>query len=299
MITEKNFKPYKTPEPGVFNLRAGALSSREDVLIVAGLARLDAEHTAHSIALKWSGTLPWHGFALEWSAASCCTVTDARRVFCILGINGEFGVVHGNEISEGDIGETSMYAVNAVGRSTYAVGTVGKVLRSEDCRSWNRLNHAKTVNNNLLQAIAAYTPDEVYAVGAKGTIVLLRPTKAERIDSPTNLVLSGICRGPDGLLYACGQKGVVLRGREHKWTVIDHGVTNEDLWDIRAFQGRVFLTSTHFLYELNGNSLETVRIEHDPPRTLCKLTSAGDDTLLSVGQRDAFLFDGREWTRLI
>jgi hypothetical protein len=176
---------------------------------------------------------------------------------------------------------------------------VGKVLRSEDSRSWNRLNHAETVNNNLLQAIAEYASDEVYVVGAKGTIVLLRPAKAERVASPTNLVLSGICRGPDDLLYACGQKGVILRGRKHEWTVVEHDVTKEDLWGICTFQGRVFVTSTHFLYELKGNTLETVRFEHDTPHTFCKLTASGEDILLSVGQKDAFLFDGREWTRLI
>jgi len=76
-------------------------------------------------------------------------------------------------------------------------------------------------------------------------------------------------------------------------------VTTEDLWDICTFQDRVFLTSTHFLYELRGDTLETVSFEDDTPHTFYKLAAAGDNTLLSVGQGDAFLFDGREWTRLI
>ncbi len=298
-MTDKNLKPYKTPEPGVFNLRAGAVHSHDDVLVVAGLARLDAEHTAHSIVLKWSGTLPWHGIALNWSSGACCAIPDSRHESCLLGIDGEFGLVHGNELSENYVGDCSWRAVTAVGRSTYVVGVMGRILRSENGRSWERLTHAETVNKNLLEGAAAYAPDEVYAVGAEGAIVLLRPTKAERIDSPTNLVLSGICRGPDDLLYTCGQQGVILRGRGHEWTVIEHGVTTEDLWDICTFQGRIFLTSTHFLYELKGNTLDTVNFEHDIPHTFCKLALAGDDTLLSVGQRDAFLFDGRKWTRLI
>jgi len=155
------------------------------------------------------------------------------------------------------------------------------------------------VKVGLLEAIAAFTPDEVYAVGADGAIVVLTPTKAERIDSPTNLVLSGICRGPNDLLYACGQKGVILCGRAHEWSIVEQDVTKEDLWSVCTFQGRVFLTSTHFLYELKGNKLVTVRFEHDTPHTFCKLTASGDENLLSVGQRDALLFDGREWTRLI
>jgi hypothetical protein len=299
VIAAKNLKPYKTPEPGVFNLRAGALHSREDVLIAAGLARLDDEHTAHTVILKWSGTLPWYGTPLNWSAASCSAMADPSRRFCLLGIDGEFGIVQGNEFGESHTSGTSLYGLTSVGQSIYAVGAVGQVLRSRDGRSWEQLAHARQVGAGLLEAVAVYTPNEVYAVGADGAIVLLRPTQAERIDSPTNLVLSGICRGPDNLLYACGQKGVILHGREHRWTVIDHGVTMEDLWGICAFQGRIYVASTHFLYELHANTLEAVRFQHDPPRTFCKLSTAGDDTLLSVGQRDAFLFDGREWTRLI
>lgn len=298
-MADKNLKPYKTPERGAFNLRAGALHSREDVLIVAGMARLDDEHTAHSIILRWSGALPWHGIALNWSSASCCAIGEPRRKFCLLGIDGEFGVIHENELGESRVAGKSLYALTAVGRSTYAVGAVGQVLRSEDGRSWENLNHARQAKAGLLEGVAAYTPEEVYAVGADGAIVLLTPTKAERIDSPTNLVLSGICRGPDDLLYACGQKGMILRGRKHEWTVVEHDETKEDLWSICTFQGRVFLTSTHFLYELKGDKLEAVRFENDIPRTFCKLSLAGDDTLLSVGQRDAFLFDGRGWTRLL
>jgi hypothetical protein len=298
MIADKNLKPYKTPEPGIFNLRAGALQSREDVLIVAGLARLDEERTSHSVILKWSGGLPWYGAALNWSSAACCAIVEPEPHFCILGIDGESGLLHDNAFVESRVGRTSLYAVAAVGSSTYAVGAGGQFLRSEDSRSWTHLAHSQKARTGLLEAVAAYAQDEIYAVGADGAIDLFT-SAIERIDSPTNLVIAGICRGPDDILYACGQKGLVLRGRKHQWAVVEHGVTNEDLWGICSFQGRVFLTSTRFLYELIGDKLETVSFGHDRPRTFCKLTAVGDDALLSVGQRDAFLFEGCEWTRLI
>jgi len=298
-MADKILKPYKTPGPGVFNLRTGALHARDEVLIVAGLARLDAENTAHSIVMRWSGALPWHGIALNWSSGSCCALAQPQRAFGMLGIDGEFAFVQGDALSEHDIDEDSMSAIAAVGRTMYAVGAVGRVLRSEDGRSWQRLTRAEDVNDDLLEAVAAYTPDEIYAVGAEGAIVLLRPTTAERIDSPTNLVLSAVCRGPDDLVYACGQRGLILCGREHEWKVVEQDQTTEDFWDICTFQERIFLTSTHFLYELKDSTLETVTFEDYTPHTFCKLATAADDVMLSVGQADAFLFDGRDPIRLI
>lgn len=298
-MTDKVLKPYKTPVSSVFNLRAGAVHSREDVLILAGLGRLDEEHTAHTIILKWSGTLPWRGITVNWSAGSCCATSVSRQRFYLLGINGEFWLLHDNDLSEKQVGEDSLRAMAVIGRYIYAVGVAGRILRSEDGQSWERLVHAEVANNHLLEGIAAYASDEIYAVGAEGAIVLLRPAKAERVDSPTNLVLSAVCRGPDDVLYACGQRGTISRGRGHEWALIEHSVTNEDLWDIQTFQGRIFLTSTNFLYELKSGTLETVCFKHDIAFTFHKLASAGDGALLSVGQKDAFLFDGSQWIRLI
>lgn len=297
-MSDKTLKPYKSPDRGVLNLRTGAVHSSGDVLILAGLARLDAEHTAHTIVLEWNGRPPWYGVALNWSSSSCCAMADPPE-YGLVGIDGEFGLIHGTDLNEYHVGDDSLSAVVAVGRSNYAVGAVGRVFFSANGESWKPVAHADRVSRDLLEAAAAYSPDEVYAVGAEGAIVLLEPNRAERIDSPTNLVLSGICRGPNDLLYSCGQKGVILSGRKHEWKVIEHGVTEEDLWDVCTFQDRVFVTSTHFLFELKGDRLETVSFEHETPHTFCKLAVAGDEVLLSVGQGDAFLFDGHDWNRLI
>lgn len=71
-------------------------------------------------------------------------------------------------------------------------------------------------------------------------------------------MLAGVCLGPDDLLYACGQRGVVLRGRGRHWSVVEHTDTSEDLWSVCAFQGRVFAVSTRMLYEVTGTALRRV-----------------------------------------
>jgi hypothetical protein len=100
-------------------------------------------------------------------------------------------------------------------------------------------------------------------------------------------------------VYVCGQNGLILHGRGDQWRVVDHGDTKETLWDIHAFRGRIYVASLRFLYELKNERLVRVRFGGDLPRSFYKLSSVSDDVMLSIGHKDAFIFDGVEWTRVL
>jgi hypothetical protein len=297
MIT-RTLSPYKPPQRGFFNFRTGAIASASEALIIAGVVRLEEERTAHSVILRWTDGCDWRGAALNWSSRACCVARRDPAQWCILGIDGEAGILRGVDLEEGTVGAQSLYAVASAASKLHAVGVGGQHFVSHDGASWRPYHTMHPGKGPLLEAVTAIDDDEVYAVGAEGSVVLASRGRSTLIETPTNVVLAGVCLGPDDLLYACGQRGVVLRGRGHVWTVVEHTETSDDLWSVCAFQGRVFAASARVLYEVTGSSLRKVEIRGDRPTSFYHLNSFGDGALLSVGQFDVSLFDGDRWRNL-
>jgi hypothetical protein len=215
-----------------------------------------------------------------------------------LGIDGETGILRGMNLEEGSVGAQSLYAVASTASGLHAVGVGGQHFASQDGASWKPYDTTRPRKGPLLEAVAAIDDDEVYAVGAEGSVVLATRGRSTLIETPTNVVLASVCLGPDDLVYACGQRGVILRGRGRHWSVVEHTDASDDLWSVCAFQGRVFAVSTRLLYEVTGTSLRTVEMRGDRPTSFYHLSSCGDEALLSVGQFDVSLFDGERWRNL-
>jgi hypothetical protein len=75
----------------------------------------------------------------------------------------------------------------------------------------------------------------------------------------------------------------------------------EDFWSIAKFQGNVYVSSITALYQLvDDESLELVEFDDEViPTSFYRLDTYEDSLLLSVGQKDAVLFDGKAWTRIL
>ncbi len=292
-------KPYKPPEIKALNLRVGALLDRQRALILAGLDKLETESVAHTIVLLWETGKPWLGKTLNWTSASACSTLRPDRRFVLVGEGGEFVSLTETDYLEGrSVTDATLSAVMNVEGFAYAVGTKGTVLRYDGGQSWKGLSFPELAGSHF-ESVAAYSSGEMYVVGWHGAMCLLSEGSAKRLDGLTNVILTSVCCAPDGFVYVCGQKGIILRGRQNQWVSVDHGDTTEDLWDIHSFLGRIFVTSTRFLYELKGDRLARVRFGADLPMSFYKLSSVPDSVMLSVGKKDAFTFDGAEWTRVL
>jgi hypothetical protein len=64
------------------------------------------------------------------------------------------------------------------------------------------------------------------------------------------------------------------------------------------FAGQLYVSSTHFVYRLEGDTLKPVDFGDDAPRT-CYHLSAADGIMWSIGPKDVMEFDGSSWKRCL
>jgi hypothetical protein len=135
-----------------------------------------------------------------------------------------------------------------------------------------------------LNAIGGFSAAEVYAVGFQGEIWIWTGDAWRSIDSPTNVALECVVCGGDGLTYIGGQHGVLLRGRQERWEVVEHDSTEADLWCALWFADRLLLASSRAVFALGpDNELGSVLDDRKVPGVTCGwLTSLGD-TAFSIG----------------
>jgi hypothetical protein len=74
-------------------------------------------------------------------------------------------------------------------------------------------------------SVALEAPDrlatELYAVGWQGEIWHYDGEKWHQLPSPTKLVLVDVCCAGDGTVYACGREGLLLKGRDQTWEIVE------------------------------------------------------------------------------
>jgi hypothetical protein len=144
--------------------------------------------------------------------------------------------------------------------------------------------------------LCGFSEDEIYAVGWQGEIWQWDGKAWTQRKSPTDVILTAACCS-DGVVYACGQDGTLVRGRHDKWERVDIAPVSWDLWDVCAFDGKVYLASMDELVMYDNGAIGPVDFGDDPPRTCGKLTHA-KGVLWSVGTSDVLSFDGKAWTRI-
>src|SRR5262249_11807282 len=147
------------------------------------------------------------------------------------------------------------------------------------------------------EAIDGFSTDEIYAAGRNGEIWRHDGSRWNRLDSPTDMILTNVCCAGDDNVYVCGRNGTLLRGRDDRWHMIEQQVTNEDFWGLVWYEEKLYLSTVHFVYTFAEGVLEPVDFGADVPRT-CFQLSAADGVLWSIGAKDVMSYDGNRWTRV-
>jgi hypothetical protein len=146
------------------------------------------------------------------------------------------------------------------------------------------------------EALCGFSRSEMYAVGWRGEIWSVGGVEWTKLSSPVNVILTGATTHTDGSVYACGQNGMLIKGRNSVWSVVAAGETTEDFWGILSFRGKIYVASFSTLYELDGQKLIPVDLSEAAATTFHTLTAA-EDVMWSIGGEDILSFDGAKWQK--
>jgi hypothetical protein len=282
---------------------------RKDLAYLAATNDKLIKKGPHSAIIAWDAG-QWGQTTRKWGCTSCCVVKKPKEQLVAIGEGGEVyvngsGEQHDEEMATGPDSPKRMgymRSVRAIEGVAYAAGMMRQVYRRDGANSWSPIDKGMRASRDDkvcgFEAIDGFTQKDIYAAGYKGEIWRYDGKKWKQIDSPTNLVLTNaVCAGDDKV-YACGQGGLLLRGRKDSWEIVDHESTKQDLWGLAWYKDRLYLSSTKQVFTLEkGDELERVRFGEDTPLTAYHL-STGDGLLWSIGAKDVMSFDGKAWTRI-
>jgi hypothetical protein len=248
---------------------------------------------------------------LEWAAISCTAVHEPEERFVAMSREGYVLVVGGGMVSvEGRITLGDQYIgpfmrVRDIGSGpAYAVGALRQVYVREEKGIWRAIDEScraagKNAADYAFWDIAGFNSSEIYAVGWMGDIWRFDGTTWTSCKTPTKLDLYAVCCGGDGLVYAVGKGGILVRGRGNDFELLTRPFKNDDFWSCQWYNGRLFVASYLNLYEFQKEELKPVDFGNfKPPRSFHHL-SVADGIMWSIGETTVAQLDSNGWSCII
>lgn len=283
--------------------RAGILVKRDFGYLLACDPKMEEDSPHAKLVVLHDGQLAetW----MKFNAHSICAITRPSTGLVAISSDGFFSVFSrsvetGNIFKSPDAGGPhygSLRSVATIDGRAYAVGLRGCVFALDDSGRWSWSGKGLPEEVNL-EAIDGYGIEDLFAVGFRGEIWHFNGKVWESEVVPTNVNLTSVLCTPEGVVYAAGHSGTLLRGSRGMWEILAQEVAKEDLWDLEWFGGRLFASSLGGVYSLNGNALEPVNFGATRPESTYRL-SATRELLWSVGEGDVMAYDGAQWRRVV
>jgi hypothetical protein len=291
-----------------FRFRTAAIRSAELGYAVA--LDVDMEDLPHTNFFIWDEEAWGHYDPSKWNALSVCVPSAPKEQMVAIGEHGNVRVIGSGDdleemIADGDNSPEArgpLREVRAIGGRAYACGMDRQVYRREAPGVW------KCIDADMRRAPAAdpvfgfesihgFSEKDIYAVGWHGDVWHYNGRRWQRVEMPTNAILTRVLCAGDKNVYIAGRNGLLIRGRGDTWTIVPQEGAASDLWDLEWFRERLYISTTRAIYTLEGDDLVVVETEDEVPASCYHLDSR-DGVLWSIGEEDILEFDGEEWRRI-
>lgn len=267
----------------------------------------EADEVPHAITFKYRNGSFTRGEA-NYDAHSLTAITKPDPGLIDVSGAGYYAANMASGMTLGDIFDqsappppkprtTGIRSVATVAGQAYAIGLRGMVYRFDGPKRWTRIDDGLPESFEG-QAIHGFSDSEIYAVGRDGAMWQFDGHNWLQRDLPTSVTLTCVHCAGDGNVYLGGHRGTLLRGRGDSWAIIDHGETEDNIWDVEWFIDRLYVSTMAHLYHLDGSTLAEVDFGADRPKT-CYQLSVGEGVMWSVGEFDIMVFDGTRWARIV
>lgn len=265
------------------------------------------EDIPHTIIFRWKAGA-FNSVECNYNAHSVCLIEHPDLGLLNASEQGYYSVETRNGVIGGDIIDDSLprpsqprfggiRSVSMIAGKAYAVGLRGMVYRLDSLERWTRIDDGLPEVFNI-QAIHGFNASDLYAVGRDGDVWHFDGNKWDKNEVPTNVNLTAVKCTENEKVYIGGHNGILIQGRGSSWTMIDHGETKDDIWDIEWFEGNVYISTMNTVYRLNSERFEPVNFGDDPPKS-CYQLSIAKGVMWSIGEVDIMSFNGKEWTRIV
>jgi hypothetical protein len=198
----------------------------------------------------------------------------------------------------------NVHEVRVIGDHYVAVGMRRQVYqRKLTGGSWSRFDAGVRLPDASkdiagFTSVDGFSDDEIYAVGHNGEIWLAQGGQWRQIESPTNAYLQCVRCGSNGEVLICGAGGVVLRGRQSQWKVVDPGGVDTTLQSAAQLAAQWYVADEEGgLHVVTENGLKPDS-QFEALGLAAGTLDSNEDTLLCVGIEDLASFDGKKWRHL-
>lgn len=245
----------------------------------------------------------------------CVDLVEGDGLDCdalLVGLEGDLAFVDGETVSfsrldetdNGPLGRGDIRRLARIDSRIFAVGMQRQVYLKSEAEDgvWNHFEdglHWQPDRMAGFNDICGFSWGELYAVGWRGDIHHFDGSRWSPLHALTNLKLQCCLAAPDGLVYAAGLKGVLLKGRGEAFEIIRHDLHEDSFQSLCWAFGQLWAVTPRGLFVLDGTELIAV----DPGlgggetfRCLSyaggRLWSAGDDHVM-------YSEDGKKWSQII
>jgi hypothetical protein len=297
----------KGPLKGLLIRTASVLASKYGIIYACD-PKLEREGKPHAIVVLWDDGKIDRGDC-NYDAHSVCLIDLPNEGTVNVSEAGYYTADTDNDRVTDDLFARSTPApkekrsrgirsVHAIEGVAHAVGIRGMVYRLDALNKWTRID-AGLPSTFDVQAIDGNGLSDLYAVGMEGGAWHFDGKVWRRLDLPSNRNLTSVKCADNGVVYAAGHGGTLIRGnRDGRWSLIDDGDMTEDIWDLEWFAGSLYVSTLDGLFVLKSERLHSVVYGKHTPKSTYQL-SVFDGVMWSSGEMDIMEFDGKVWSRVI
>ena len=156
--------------------------------------------------------------------------------------------------------------IRTIAGCAHVVGLRRTVYRCDAPGAWTRLDRGMRcdttdITDAGLNSIDGFAADDLYAVGWDGELWRFDGNVWAAAPSPTDRALFRVVCAPDGVVYASGQGGLLLKGRGDDWALIEHQGPKKDVWGAVWFKERLIFAAADGLFSLAGGEVTKLKVK--------------------------------------